>query len=241
MNEDKEKISAYLDDALPQGELDALTSMADMSARQRTGRQGMELGVASRYQIIGDVLRGQMGDASMIDVRLQMREALRDEKMVASVDADHRAYKKRSIFSSGFGSWFNQTLFSHTWYRPLGGLAVAASVAMIVVVTVTHEETTFDKGNLVAEIAAGNTAIEDTTISNVSVVSAPAVSVAVSTSLDDGTRAQDAIAQTYSQVNTQTTPQVNLDAYLAEHAEFAAQDTMQGRIPYARAVSYEAE
>ena len=32
---------------------------------------------------------------------------------------------------------------------------------------------------------------------------------------------------------------VNLDAYLAEHAEFAAQDTLQGRMPYARAVSYE--
>ena len=47
--------------------------------------------------------------------------------------------------------------------------------------------------------------------------------------------------QEYTQVNSQVRPRVNLETYLAEHAEFAAQDTMQGRIPYARAVSYEAE
>jgi hypothetical protein len=31
----------------------------------------------------------------------------------------------------------------------------------------------------------------------------------------------------------------NLNSYLNAHSEFAAQDTAQGRMPYARAVTYE--
>ena len=33
-------------------------------------------------------------------------------------------------------------------------------------------------------------------------------------------------------------PAVNLNNYVNEHSEYAAQDTMQGMMPYARAVSY---
>jgi hypothetical protein len=33
-------------------------------------------------------------------------------------------------------------------------------------------------------------------------------------------------------------PAVNLNSYMNEHSEYAAQETMQGMMPYARAVSY---
>jgi hypothetical protein len=36
-------------------------------------------------------------------------------------------------------------------------------------------------------------------------------------------------------------PAVNLNSYVNEHSEYAAQDTMQGMMPYARAVSYGSE
>jgi hypothetical protein len=33
-------------------------------------------------------------------------------------------------------------------------------------------------------------------------------------------------------------PAVNLNSYVTEHSEYAAQDTIQGMMPYARSVSY---
>jgi hypothetical protein len=36
-------------------------------------------------------------------------------------------------------------------------------------------------------------------------------------------------------------PAVNLDSYVTEHSEYAAQGTVQGMVPYARSVSYGAE
>jgi negative regulator of sigma E activity len=234
INKAKEKISAYLDDASSKSELDDLLSM--------DAGQIEQLGTASRYQMIGDVLRGQLGDASMIDVRLQVSEALQHEDMKQEkVDAaegeraEIRSNNRSNIGSSIFGSWFNHVGFNQTWYRPVGGLAVAASVAMIMVFTASHDQTAFDKGNLVAERAPGNTMVN----------TQPVVSMPVSTStagvINMQNPADSANPQTYPQVFSQAHPRVNLDAYLAEHAEFAAQDTVQGRMPYARAVSYEAE
>jgi hypothetical protein len=36
-------------------------------------------------------------------------------------------------------------------------------------------------------------------------------------------------------------PAVNLNSYVTEHSEYAAQDTIQGMMPYARSVSYGSE
>lgn len=216
MNEEKEKISAYLDNALSQAELEALSSTEGMS-------------VASRYQMIGEVLRGQMSDASMIDVRLQVREALGNEdlkweEIKQEKPGDNKeAGRKRSIsdlISFDRASWFN-----FSGYRPLGGLAIAASVAMIMVITVTHEET------------APNSNLDNSLVAESTIENAPAVSVAVSNSVANSVANETGMPKLVDRPRSY----VNLDTYLAEHAEFAAQDTMQGRMPYARAVSYEAE
>ena len=44
----------------------------------------------------------------------------------------------------------------------------------------------------------------------------------------------------YSQPNL-AVPAVNLNSYVRQHSEFAAQDTIQGMMPYARSVSYGSE
>ena len=242
-NEAREKISAYLDDALSHSELDALSTMISSSRDAASDGQRAELDVSARYQMIGEVLRGQMSDASMIDVRSQVREALLDEKLdVTEAPGNRRVDRKRSIFdlvSLDLSSWFNPAGFNLVGYRSVGGLAVAALVAIILVVTINHEETVFDKGNLVAESNIENRAVSDA-INNASIVSLP-VSTSVAGAVETRNSAIGLYPQKYSQVNSQIRPRVNLETYLAEHAEFAAQDTMQGRIPYARAVSYEAE
>lgn len=164
-NKEREKISAYLDDDLSQSELGALD---DISSRQRGG-----LGIVSRYQLIGDVLRGQLGDASMVDVHLQVREALRDEEIRQEKQVDNKVVDRgNSIFDLAF-SWLNPA-----WYRPAAGLAVAASVAMVMVNTVSHEE-------MVSDI---NQVAENAMTDNVPVISMPvATSVATFTADRNGT------------------------------------------------------
>ena len=184
MSNDKERISAYLDDDLSLEELEAMTSIEGES----------EFGVASRYQMMGEALRGRLSDAAMIDVSAQVREAVQKEGLEQPV---RQAVKQP-----------RQPLFDFSaWFRPLGGLAVAASVALVMVVAVTQVESPSGNGNLVAD--AGN----------------PVIGAPVTVAVED--------------TQSQNQQAVNLDAYLAEHAEFAAQDTLQGRMPYARAVSYE--
>lgn len=202
MSNYKEKISAYLDDDLSPEELEAMASIEDEA----------EFGVASRYQIMGEALRGQLSDAAMIDVSAQVREALSNENLQnEAIQAAERPVRqpiepaKRSLFD--FGAWFRPLSV-----LPLGGLAVAASVALVMVAVVTQVESPSGQGNLVAD--AGN----------------PVVNIP-----DDVRTVAVAIEDT--QLRNQQA--INFDAYLAEHAEFSAQDTMQGRMPYARAVSYE--
>jgi negative regulator of sigma E activity len=190
MSNEKERISAYLDDGLSSEEVEAMVSAGTES----------ESGMASRYQMIGEVLRGKLSDVAMNDISAQVREALRGETPLSD-ERPARQHVKRD----------RQPMFDFTaWFRPLGGLAVAASVALVMVVAVTQVESPSGKGGLVAD--AGNP-----------VVNVPDTAVAVAT----------------RQVQPRDKQAVNLDAYLAEHAEFSAQDTLQGRMPYVRAVSYE--
>lgn len=192
MSNDKEIISAYLDDGMSPEELKALGPIEIES----------KFGAASRYQMMGEALRGELSDAAMIDVSAKVREALRNEEILTAKSPVRRSVKKA-----------RQPLFDFSaWFRPLGGLAVAASVALVLVVAVTQVESPSGGGNLVADAGQPTVNIQE---------SVRVVAVAVK---DTPPQPQQA---------------VNLDAYLAEHAEFAAQDTLQGRMPYARSVSYE--
>lgn len=217
-NKERETISAYLDDALPQTEVDELSLMGNTVLGQEESRKRV-LGTASRYQLIGEVLRGQVSDASMTDVCLQVREALKHEEMAQeNLDVSKSVNAEKDRKHSKSGSTFNLVSWlGSAWYRPVGGLAVAASVAMIMVVTAPHDE-----------VISNNNLVADSRDNGVPVVSLP---VATSVARETGV----------SKLADQSSSQVNLDAYLAEHAEFAAQDTMQGRIPYARYVSHETE
>ena len=187
MNEDKEKISAWLDDAVEYGEVDSLEV-----------DQGEGVSTATRYQMIGDALRGQVSDAAMIDISASVREAISREPALSAspVPQRSRQTERRPLFDFG------------AWLRPIGGLAVAATVAMVMVVTLTDQQA--ETGNAV--------------VANVG--QQPVQALPVTTTAPG--YANPAIAR----------PAVNLNSYVKQHSEFAAQDTMQGMMPYARAVSF---
>lgn len=183
----KEKISAFLDDDLHRDELMSFSLSADPDDAK----------LAQRYQIMGDVLRGEVSDASFIDVSQSVREALADENLAI----DSRSKPAGSSVDSIAGRF---DLFA--WFKPVAGMAVAASVAVVMVVTLSGQE-----NGASAPIAKN-------------IDQQPAVQLAV----DDK-----------KEIDKKAT---KLDPHLVnQHLEFATQDTLQGRLPYVRAVSYEAE
>jgi negative regulator of sigma E activity len=195
MNEDKEKISAWLDDAIEYNEAESLQSEQGVQA----------FSTAARYQLIGDAVRGKVTDASMIDISASVREAISREPEFAPVarsarQPQHQSHGKvKPLFD--FGSWL----------RPVGGLAVAATVAMVMVVTLTDQQTETGSG-IVANVA--QQPVQAMPVNNAMPVYAkPGIAI----------------------------PAVNLNSYVTEHSEYAAQGTVQGMVPYARSVSYGAE
>jgi len=192
MNEDKEKISAWLDDAIEYNEVGSLQTEQDDRA----------FTTAARYQMIGDALRGKVTNASMIDISASVREAISREPDFVPVarpgrpSQRHSQRKAKPLFD--FGSWL----------RPVGGLAVAATVAMVMVVTLTDQQAGTDSA-LVADV--GQQPVQTLPVNNTTpVYTRPGIAM----------------------------PAVNLNNYVTEHSEYAAQDTIQGMMPYARSVSF---
>lgn len=191
MNEDKEKISAWLDDAIEYNQVDSL----------ETERENRAFATATRYQMIGDAIRGKVTEASMIDISASVREAISREPEFVPVTKPARPVQRETKSFFDFGSWL----------RPVGGLAVAATVAMVMVVTLSDKQVGTDS----------------TTVANVG--QQPVQALPVNSTIP--VYARPGVAM----------PAVNLNSYATEHSEYAAQDTIQGMMPYARSVSYGSE
>jgi sigma-E factor negative regulatory protein RseA len=188
MNEDKEKISAWLDDAIDYNEVDSLDTEQDKRA----------FTTATRYQMIGDAIRGRVTEASMIDISASVREAVSSEPELVPAARPARPIRREAKPLFDFGSWL----------KPVGGLAVAATVAMVMVATLTDKQTGTDSA-MVANV--GQQPVQALPVNNAApVYASPGVAM----------------------------PAVNLNTYVTEHSEYAAQDTIQGMMPYARSVSY---
>jgi len=195
MNKRKEKISAFLDNDMHRDELMSFSLSAEADDAK----------VAQRYQMVGDALRGEMSNSSFVDVSQAVREALADENIAEQVVAPaaktaSKAASKASTEKSGFFDLSG-------WFKPVAGMAVAASVAVVMVVTVTGQ----DNGSVAP--MASNT--------------------------DTQLQAQPATVQLAVEDKAVNSNDNDLDAYINQHLEFATQDTLQGRLPYVRAVSFE--
>jgi sigma-E factor negative regulatory protein RseA len=198
MSKRKEKISAFLDNDMHRDELMSFSLSAESDDAK----------VAQRYQMMGDALRGETSDLSFVDVSSAVREALANENIADQMTTE-------PVTTSSKQEPAKAGLFDLSgWFKPVAGMAVAASVAVVMVVTVTEQDPT--------GIAPVATRIE----------TQPAVQLAV----DDKASGQGkAVSHTVGNKDT------DLDPYINQHLEFATQDTLQGRLPYVRAVSFESE
>lgn len=197
MSEYKQQLSALLDGELSDEEI----------RRLQPSVEAAEFSTTSRYQLIAEAMRGS--DASMIDISNQVRVAILQE---ATLEL-HTSTESSATVSQVAASTANAGWFGISWLRPAGGLAVAASVALVLVLAVSiNDVQSPDSASLVAQQGLAPQPIQQP---------APAV------------LAQQVVLP----VNKVARP--NLNSYLKAHSEFAAQDTAQGRMPYARAVTYE--
>lgn len=196
MSKRKEKISAFLDDDMHRDELMSFS----LSAEEDDAK------VALRYQMFGDALRGEMSESSFVDVSHAVREALADENIADQMTAAMSTTRSESSVSEKSG-FFDLS----AWFKPVAGMAVAASVAVVMVVTVTGQD------NLGGSPVATN------------VETSPAAQPAVQLAAEGNSIKNKAIDDKAT----------DLDPYINQHLEFATQDALQGRLPYARAVSFE--
>lgn len=179
MNDDiREQLSALADDELSELERPLL-----LGRMQRDTALRKCLG---RYQLIGDAMRGT-GTLAGMGIAQRVQKALADDKPVMAPQ---------------------QVSQQDHWWKPLAGLAVAASVALVAVLAVT---TGRDSGEL----------------------SAPAV--AVTEAAPETVLASDAPEPRWDRIEPQV--EKRLSGYLVNHNEYAASRGVQGVMPYARVVS----
>ncbi len=194
----KEKVSAFLDNEMFRDELMSFSLSSEPEDAE----------VVRRYQIMGDSLRGEMSNSSFVDVSQAVREALLDENLaVEDYAVESRADSASMISNSGRTNIKTGAFTLSAWFRPVAGMAVAASVALVMVVTLSGQE------NAIQTPIAKNIEQQPET--------RPAVQLAIDNKSVDK-KATD------------------IDPHLVnQHLEFATQDTLQGRLPYVRAVSYQ--
>ncbi|HEB82040.1 MAG TPA: hypothetical protein ENJ11_04160 [Gammaproteobacteria bacterium] len=195
-NTRKEKISAFLDNDMHSDEIMSFS----LSAEEDDAR------IAQRYQMMGDALRGELSESSFVDVSAAVREALADENIATQMPASKPVAGTEPAKASGFGL--------SAWFRPVAGMAVAASVALVMVVTFSAQH--------------GESGVSAPLASNTS--AAPVTTVAA------GNKAA-AVGKPASDRSRKAGQEFN--PYINQHLEYASQEPLQGRMPYVRAVSYE--
>ena len=206
-----EKISAFLDDDLHRDELMSFSLSAEPDDAQ----------VAQRYQMIGDALRDELSESSFVDVSAAVREALADEELVFEDQYAQQAKAAGLSSKESTSSWFDLS----SWFRPAAGMAVAASVAVVMVFTLSEQES-----GGIAPMASNP------------VIATPVAVTPAAVALDApaGSQKPQVVELVADDTQQLARPAVNQHR-VNQHLEYATQDTLQGRLPYVRAVSFESE
>jgi sigma-E factor negative regulatory protein RseA len=210
-NKRNEKISAFLDDDLHRDELMSFSLSAEPDDAQ----------VAQRYQMIGDALRDELSESSFVDVSAAVREALADEELVFENQSAQQAKAAGLSSKDSSSSWFDLS----SWFRPAAGMAVAASVAVVMVFSLSEQES-----GGIAPMA-----------SNPVIATPVAITPVAPVNSQGSYNQQPQVVELVADENTQLArPAVNQHR-VNQHLEYATQGTLQGRLPYVRAVSFESE
>lgn len=185
-DEIREQLSAMADDELSEVERPLLLGRLQREPELRA--------CLGRYQLIGEVLRGGVGATATLGVADRVQRALAGDVPMRSPAAS--AHNSR-----------------HGWLKPAAGVAIAASVALVAVLSVNAVRRTETELTSVPPLAEGEP-VTGATMTQVS---------------DSGTESWDRLD-----------PRIDkrMSGYLVNHNEYAASRGVQGVMPYVRIVGY---
>ena len=195
----EEQLSALLDNELSDQQLQSF--MQDLKQDPLADAEAVQ-----RYSIMGDAMRDELAPSSFMDISGAVHRAIEQEP----------AHTKSA--SAAQKPAFNLSQFLFGWTRPLAGMAVAASVAMVTLVTFNAVQNSEDAGQP-AQLAQ----------------SAPVVKM----NSDIARNVQVASTLTIRSASAQQ--QKELNRYMLEHSGYASQSTLQGMMPYVRAADVNAQ
>ncbi len=204
MNQEDEKLSVLLDDqadADAAGAIDEVIADVNLQYRMR------------RYQMIGEVMRNELPPAIDTGFHQNVMAKIRAEAGDRSLSADIPADAGESI-----------PFAARSWFRPLAGLAVAASVAIF---TVALWQPLQQEG-ATEQLASNDDQQEINKLTEIPISQAVTVSTRVQ---HDGTH--------WITENESPVLQQKLNAYLVNHTEYS--NSMHGLIPQARVAGYDAQ
>lgn len=199
-----EQLSAFFDDALNEDERNDF--LHDLKQNPVADAEKN-----FRYNLIADVMRNDVDVTSFMDISAAVHRAIDAEETYGLVPENKK---------SGAGRRFD---FS-SWLRPLSGMAIAASVAMVTVVAFRTVE--------MQSVVPANQLATDTQTQQQYIQSADIVPVNV-----DLVRQLRVVSVDGDQPDSALRAQ-QLNEYLMNHSGYASQNTVQGMMPYVRVASH---
>jgi sigma-E factor negative regulatory protein RseA len=209
MSQNDEKLSALIDGALDKQDIRDM--FLDLKRNPVEDAERMQ-----RYQLMGDAMRDDISEASFMDISAAVSRAIENEPALNQVPSSTKR-RRRFDFSA--------------WTRPITGMAIAASVASVTVISVrmaNQEAPTASPTQVIAATTSqSSTSQSSTAPQNVASI------VPVNPNIAQHVRAVSTEEQQLRQLRNN-----QLSKYMMNHSGSAGQTQMQGLIPYVRVVSF---
>lgn len=197
-----EQLSALLDNAL-----DAQQLQAFMQDLKRDPVADAE--TAQRYRLMGDAMRDEIDQSSFMDISASVSRAIERET-------------SHGIETAVARKPFDLSALFNAWVKPVTGVAVAASVAVVTLVTFNNINQSPD---------AASSAQQQLALSTDSSNSPAAQLQRVNPEIARNVR----LASTVEPAQKSLQQQKQLNIYMLQHSGYASQATLQGMMPYVRA------
>lgn len=188
-----ENLSALLDNALSDEQLNIF--MQDLKRDPIADAE-----TAQRYSLMGEVMRDELSAASFVDISAAVHRAIEDEPVLNDVVSTTPTNK------------FSLSDLLASWANPLTGIAVAASVASVTLVSYNAMQTS-EQSTPVVQIA------QKSPVQPVNIDILRNVQVASTLNLNKPSVERQKV----------------LNKYMLQHSGYASRSTMQGMMPYVRA------
>lgn len=205
-----EKLSALLDNALSEQQLDDF--MQDLKRDPVADAE-----TAQRYRLMGDAMRDELDQSSFMDISAAVHRAIEQEAAFGESEGVANNAAKAGVVTTVF------TLLSN-WIKPLAGMAVAASVAMVTLFTFNTVQN--DSDNPAVQVVQNHSVIQDQPV----IISGQPALQRVNPEIARNVRVASTLDTSKSKEQ-----QKQLNEYLMQHSGYASQSTMQGMMPYVRA------